>query len=1031
MNKKIISLTTSSLLIFQNVAYLPNVYAQEMQTDSVIDTQNAKSKSIVYLADADGSETDGDGSQSSPYQNIQTALDNVADGGIIRLVGDVTYTKYKTHTDGSALPLIINKNVIIEGASGKSPLASDADSFSLRAPIQLDANVTFRNIKLELIPETTLGEASSNNGVLGEVKPLAATIFVAGNTLTLDNVNTKVGTSANQSSQRPYISGGSFKGVGNVGSKSIINIVNPNSETILSGIYAGDYWNSRTLNVEINLDGNVLENKIYTGGLNNTLNGTVSINLGDKSTVYSFDNTNHQGEINVRFRSGFTRDNVDLNNVDNLTIDEATKILLKKDSSFDLNNVTLKKNSLIDFREISGTPTVKGNFSGNDSSILLNDTQTLDIAGELTGISKLNYDSTVFKENLTVGHEYVKANSSSSGDFVIDPNFSSVFNLEKDIDGNNRATWTVRKVGNTFKTFSWGDDCPDVITNPLNSDEYVFPINFVNSEDKVYLPYNEEWDDFIITITKEDGTELDYDSVYDDNDLFFYISYLGSALVLSVDNPNYSGEVLLTVKHPATNQIITKTVSINRELKDITGTVSIVGDATPGNVLKANITGLPEDVKRLKYTWYLNDSVLEGENGSTLTLTEKHVGTIRVKVDVENYKGSLVSKDVIVKLPEKPVIIKPGVVGNLKATSNSYDSNKITWTSLPEAHGYEVYSSTSEKGAYSLISTVSNANYTDTNLTTGVTYYYKVRAYKVVDGERIYGDFSSVVSAKPSLSSVTAKASSASYNSNKVTWNKVSGADGYVVYRATSKDGSYSSLKTITSGSTVSFTDSSLSTGKTYYYKVRAYKTVDGKKVYSPYSSVVSAKPSLSSTTAKASSASYNSNKVTWSKVSGASGYVIYRSTSKDGTYSALKTIASGNTVSFTDSSLTTGKTYYYKVRAYRTVNGKKVYSSYSSVVSAKPNLKAPSISLSTTSKKATTKWSKITGANGYEVYRATSKDGSYSKVKTITSGSTVSHTDSGLTKGKTYYYKVRAYRTVNGKKVYSSYSSVKSIKVK
>ena len=209
MNKKIISLTTSSLLIFQNVAYLPNVYAQEMQTDSVIDTQNAKSKSIVYLADADGSETDGDGSQSSPYQNIQTALDNVADGGIIRLVGDVTYTKYKTHTDGSALPLIINKNVIIESASDKSPLASDADSFSLRAPIQLDANVTFRNIKLELIPETTLGKASSNNGVLGEVKPLAATIFVAGNTLTLDNVNTKVGTSANQSFQRPYISGGS------------------------------------------------------------------------------------------------------------------------------------------------------------------------------------------------------------------------------------------------------------------------------------------------------------------------------------------------------------------------------------------------------------------------------------------------------------------------------------------------------------------------------------------------------------------------------------------------------------------------------------------------------------------------------------------------------------------------------------------------------------------------------------------------------------------------------------------------------
>ena len=229
----------------------------------------------------------------------------------------------------------------------------------------------------------------------------------------------------------------------------------------------------------------------------------------------------------------------------------------------------------------------------------------------------------------------------------------------------------------------------------------------------------------------------------------------------------------------------------------------------------------------------------------------------------------------------------------------------------------------------------------------------------------------------------------------------------------------------------VSYTNANLSTGKTYYYKVRAYKTVDGEKVYGDYSYVVSAKPALSTTKAKASVASYNSNKITWDKVSGANGYVVYRSTSKDGSYSACKTITSGSSLSHTDNSLATGKTYYYKVRAYRTVDNKKVYGGYSSVVSAKPSLKTPSITLSTTSKKATIKWSKIAGANGYDVYRATSKNGSYSKVKSITSSSTVSYTDSKLTSGKTYYYKVRAYRTVDGKKVYSSYSAVKSIKIK
>ena len=187
----------------------------------------------------------------------------------------------------------------------------------------------------------------------------------------------------------------------------------------------------------------------------------------------------------------------------------------------------------------------------------------------------------------------------------------------------------------------------------------------------------------------------------------------------------------------------------------------------------------------------------------------------------------------------------------------------------------------------------------------------------------------------------------------------------------------------------------------------------------------------LSVPKASVKSNTYNSNKITWSKVSGANGYEVYRSTSKNGTYKSIKTITSGSTVSYTNTSLATGTTYYYKVRAYRTVNGKKVYSNYSGVVSAKPALSNPSLTLTAGTKKATVKWKKISGSSGYEVYRASSKSGKYTKVKTITKGSTVSYTNSSLTKNKTYYYKVRAYRLVNGKKVYSSYSSVKSVKTK
>ena len=79
-------------------------------------------------------------------------------------------------------------------------------------------------------------------------------------------------------------------------------------------------------------------------------------------------------------------------------------------------------------------------------------------------------------------------------------------------------------------------------------------------------------------------------------------------------------------------------------------------------------------------------------------------------------------------------------------------------------------------------------------------------------------------------------------------------------------------------------------------------------------------------------------------------------------------------------------------------------------------------------SKKITVKWTKVSGATGYKLYRATSKSGNYKLIKTTTS---TYYTNKSLTKGKKYYYKVKAYRMVSGKKVYSSYSSVKYCRAK
>lgn len=176
----------------------------------------------------------------------------------------------------------------------------------------------------------------------------------------------------------------------------------------------------------------------------------------------------------------------------------------------------------------------------------------------------------------------------------------------------------------------------------------------------------------------------------------------------------------------------------------------------------------------------------------------------------------------------------------------------------------------------------------------------------------------------------------------------------------------------------------------------------------------------------------YNTNKINWSKVNKSHGYVLYRATSKNGVYSPVKNIKSGAILSYTNTNLKTGQTYYYKVRPYRvTIDGKKVYGNYSSIVSAKPTLSRPSIRVTAGTNKAIIKWNKVSGASGYEVKRSNSNSDKYITVSNITKNSNIPYTNSKLTRGKTYYYKVRAYRTIDGKKVYSSYSTVKSIKVK
>jgi fibronectin type 3 domain-containing protein len=217
------------------------------------------------------------------------------------------------------------------------------------------------------------------------------------------------------------------------------------------------------------------------------------------------------------------------------------------------------------------------------------------------------------------------------------------------------------------------------------------------------------------------------------------------------------------------------------------------------------------------------------------------------------------------------------------------------------------------------------------------TYYLKVQAFakNAVDKEYTLC-VNKIGNKKTSVTSVKSTA----YNKLKVSWKVVPAAASYQVYRSTKKDGDYQNIKTIDSVGNSSWTDSSVKTGKTYYYKIKVVvKTQNGNQT-SGFSNVKSAKAVPAKTTLKAKASNAKNVKLTWSKVKGANGYEIYRSNSKDGKYQKVKTISKGGTTSYKDGKLKKSTTYYYKIRAYRKVDRKKVYGSYSSVVSVKTKAK-------------------------------------------------------------------------------------------
>lgn len=267
-------------------------------------------------------------------------------------------------------------------------------------------------------------------------------------------------------------------------------------------------------------------------------------------------------------------------------------------------------------------------------------------------------------------------------------------------------------------------------------------------------------------------------------------------------------------------------------------------------------------------------------------------------------------------------------------SKSTYSSATLKWNAISGAEKYQIYYSTKKSSGYKKYGTYDGDKATVSGLKTGTTYYFRVRAVDFVDDHNIYSKFSNVVSVKPSLAKPTnLYVAKNTYSSVKVTWEGVSGGSYYELWRKQGETGTWKKLKTYSKDVREAIV-TGLKTGKKYYFRVRARRYSGDDSVYSSYSNIDFAVPALKKTTITVTKKSSSSVKVSWKAVSGATGYQIYQATGSQ-SYKKIKTVSSKYKYQ-TVGSLKKGKTYGFKVRAYRVVDGKYVYSSFSSIVKKK-----------------------------------------------------------------------------------------------
>lgn len=337
----------------------------------------------------------------------------------------------------------------------------------------------------------------------------------------------------------------------------------------------------------------------------------------------------------------------------------------------------------------------------------------------------------------------------------------------------------------------------------------------------------------------------------------------------------------------------------------------------------------------------------------------------------------------------------------------------LTWNKTKTAEQYKIYRKTNG-GDWKGLKTLSSSynSYDDKTVKSGNSYTYTVRAVKnsVSSGYNTNGITANYVGTPQNLKAVNSQ--------NKIifSWSKVSGAVKYRVYRKVGNDKSWTALCETTSAK---YTDSSVKNNTDCKYAVKAL----GKKGASAHLYVKTT--ALKAPSSLKAACTDNAIKISWSKMSSATGYKLYRKAPGQSDWKCIFIAKKNSVVSYTDKSVSSGKTYTYTVKQ---VKG-SIQGSYDKNGVSVKYIAAPTLTATHSPKGVVLNWEHSPEGKGYEIQRKASGESSWKKIGTVSNIKTTKFTDSKPVYGKKNYYRIKV--TGASSEIYSKNASLYGINPK